>query len=250
MIKASRDSQLGTAVCAAEDTEEMFWLRQSDDAQSRIALGSRLAAQYRFRDAEKAFESALAIRSDDPSVYLRLGGTRLTLLDFDGARDAYDRALRYGISEKALSYPLGVWHYLRGAYEDAAARFAGCLPCDDETAIAVLYWHCLCRMRAGQPLDLIEKRRALADVGHHTAYQQAVALFAGEETPDALSASLREAGDLDYVIAAYGLCCCLARSGRTAESRQVLGQILEKESVWPCISYLAAWNDSRNDRGQ
>ena len=30
-LKASLDSQLGTAFCEAEDTEEMFWLRKSDD---------------------------------------------------------------------------------------------------------------------------------------------------------------------------------------------------------------------------
>ena len=29
-IKASLDSQLGTALCEAEDAEEMFWLRKTD----------------------------------------------------------------------------------------------------------------------------------------------------------------------------------------------------------------------------
>ena len=55
MEKASLDSQLGNAPCTVEDTEEMFWLRESDDFQSRVALGNALAGQYRFRDAIAAY---------------------------------------------------------------------------------------------------------------------------------------------------------------------------------------------------
>ena len=56
--KASLDSQLGTARCEAEDTEELFWLRESDDYQSKAALGNALSAQYRFREAAESYLSA------------------------------------------------------------------------------------------------------------------------------------------------------------------------------------------------
>ncbi|MDE7366296.1 MAG: hypothetical protein K2N24_02950 [Lachnospiraceae bacterium] len=36
--KATLESQLYDAPCTIEDTEEMFWLRESDDYQSKISL--------------------------------------------------------------------------------------------------------------------------------------------------------------------------------------------------------------------
>ena len=38
--KVSIESQLYDAPCMIEDNEEMFWLRESDDYQSKISLGN------------------------------------------------------------------------------------------------------------------------------------------------------------------------------------------------------------------
>ena len=77
--KATLESQLFNAPCKVEDTEEMFWLREMDDYQSKISLGNALAAQYRFREAITAYLSAERIRNNDPMLYLRLGGAYLTI---------------------------------------------------------------------------------------------------------------------------------------------------------------------------
>lgn len=105
---ASIQSQLGDATCEVEDTEEMFWLRESDDYQSCVRLGNILAGQYRFKEAVSAYEKALLIRQNDAMLYLRLGGAELTLLRFEAARKNYQAALAYGASEKSTAYPLGV----------------------------------------------------------------------------------------------------------------------------------------------
>lgn len=83
---ASIDSQLGTAPCLCEDTEEMFWLQESDDYASRVKLGNLLSEQYRFREAIDAYHTAEMIRADDPMLYIRLGGAYLTLQRFDEAK--------------------------------------------------------------------------------------------------------------------------------------------------------------------
>ena len=41
---ASLKSQLGREPCLAEDTEEMFWLRESDDYESKTARASIVRA--------------------------------------------------------------------------------------------------------------------------------------------------------------------------------------------------------------
>lgn len=243
-LKASLDSQLGTALCEAEDTEEMFWLRESDDYQSKVALGNALSAQYRFREAAEAYLSAARVRNDDPMLFIRLGGAYLSVFEFQAAYDAYKNALRFGASEKAVAYPLGIWHYLQGKYHDAAAWLEKCLPCGDEMAIAVIYWHCLCRLREQRDLDMLSELRQDMKVGHHTAYRDAVSLFAGEIAADTMMRELtREQDDLNYVIAAYGVSRYLLTCGDRARGTELLKKICSREKVWACISYLAAWND-------
>ena len=241
--KASRASQLGNELCEAEDTEEMFWLRQNDDVQSRIELGDLLAEQYRFSEAAKAFESALKAKPDDPSLWLKLGGARLTLLDLDGARTAYENAQASGADAKSLGYPHGVWHSLRGEYGEAIKRFESCRPCGGETEIALLYWIDLCRIRSGEDPLPTERRLKITDVGHHAAYARSVALFDGAITADEFYAEMDGCNDLDRVIAGYALFRFLVFRGENERGKQILEQILRIESVWPCVAGLAAWND-------
>ena len=117
---ASIDSQLGTAPCLCEDTEEMFWLQESDDYASRVKLGNLLSEQYRFREAIDAYHTAEMIRADDPMLYIRLGGAYLTLLRFDEAKKAYEKSRSLSGSEQSVAYPMGVWHYLQRDYQSAA----------------------------------------------------------------------------------------------------------------------------------
>lgn len=243
--KASLESQFYDALCDVEDTEEMFWLRQSDDYQSKIALGNALSAQYRFREAAEAFETASYIQGYDSSLYIRLGGAYLTTRNFKAAYDAYMRCLDLRSAEQSVAYPLGVWHYLQKDYHVAAEWFTKCLPCSDELMIAVIYWHSLCCFRFGCHPELLKHYRADMRVGHHTAYQTAVSLFTGKTDVVAVLDILKcEQDDLNYVIAAYGLYVYLAVKGEKEKSDTLLRDILSKKSVWPCISYLTAWNDA------
>jgi hypothetical protein len=82
-------------------------------------------------------------------------------------------------------------------------------------------------------------------VGHHAAYETVVSLFAGETDVSAVFDALKsEQDDLNYVITAYGLYAYLAAKGEKEKSDTLLQGILSRKKVWPCISYLAAWNDA------
>lgn len=241
---ASLESQLGVLPCTVQDTEEMFWLRQSDDYASRKKLGDLLARQYRFAEAAEAYSEAERIRPDDDALYLCLGGALLTLGRFGEARDAYERAAALG-QESAVRYPMGVWHYLQGEYAAAASCFSGCLPCGDELAIAVLYWHGLSCLRAGETDLLLSSYDSRMQVGHHGAYQAVVELLCGQRTPEMLWQQARQGSALDAVILLYGLAIWLERQGERRQSMACLDELLEQRTVWPCISYLAAWWDRK-----
>ena len=76
---ATLESQLGNDICTAKDTEEIFWLRMSDDYQSKVKAGDLLVKQYRFKDAITEYQNALRIKKDDFMLYIKLGGAYLTL---------------------------------------------------------------------------------------------------------------------------------------------------------------------------
>ena len=244
-VRASLGSQIGNEPCPVEDTEEIFWLREADDYRSRFLLGNALAAQYRFKEAAAAYEKAMRIRQDDWKLHYSLGGAYLTLRRFGEARSAYSQSALHGAPEKTLAYPLGVACYLQGEYAQAAPHFKNCLPCGDEMAIAVIYWHSLSCYRAGCSPSLLSAYHKDMEVGHHTAYRLAVSVFCGE-TPweEAVSQTIAGTDDLHDVVALYGLCVYLAHSGNQAAARQCAEAVLHRENVWPCISYLAAWNDA------
>ncbi len=242
--KAPLESQLYDAPCTIEDTEEMFWLRESDDYQSKISLGNALSAQYRFHDAITAYLSAEAIRDNDPMLYLRLGGAYLTIRKFDEAKAAYDRSLFLGISQKTIAYSIGIWHYFMKDYANAVKWFEKCLPCDDEMAIAVIYWHTLGCLRMGADASLLKEFHSDMAVGHHTAYRLAVSALSGNESlENAVIRTEQLQSDLDYVIAAYGISIAFEVKGQTKESHRLKKQLLLRDSIWPCVSYLAAWGD-------
>ena len=242
--KASLESQLGSAVCPAGDTEEMFWLRESDDYQSRVALGNALARQYRFKEAAGAYREALEIRDDEPMTWLRLGGACLTLFRFEEAMDAFLGFLDRGGSEKAIAYHMGFWHYLRRSYTEAADWFRKCLPCGGELRIAVIYWHTICCLRGGMKPELLELYEPDMEVGHHTAYRLAVSVFCGESAPDKVLQDMEsEPDDLNCGIVLYGLLRQLYAEGKPEAAERLLEALLVRDRAWPNLSYLAAWRD-------
>ena len=242
--KASLESQLGFGICEASDTEEMFWLRQNDDYQSKLLLGNKLAAQYRFRDAVIAYREAEQVRSDDLGLFQNLGGALLTLRQFPEAKEAYTRFLSLGGKEQSVSYPLGVWHYLQRDYAGSAEHFLRCLPCGDEMKIAVIYWHCIACSRMQKSSDLLTLYDPNLDPGHHRAYKHVVSLFTDQtELSTAIDILNAEPGALDFCILAYGISNYLSAQGKTSEATELLQRMMEKQEVWPSVPYLAAWND-------
>ena len=84
---ATLGSQLDNDICTVEDTEEIFWLRMSDDYQSKLKAGDLLVRQYRFKDAITEYQNACRIKKDDFILYIKLGGAYLTLFKFEEAKN-------------------------------------------------------------------------------------------------------------------------------------------------------------------
>lgn len=247
MTKASLESQIGTAPLEAEDTEEMFWLRQNDDLQSKVTLGNMLSSRYRYREAIDVWSRVVKEHQTETSLYLRIGAAYLTIFDLEESLHAFEKYLDNGGSERDILYPLGIRSYLKGDYEKSAEYFEKMLPCGAEMLIAVIYWHLLCDLRSGGDMAFLHHYDSGMDAGHHGAYKLVVSVLAGEKDIDeALSEISEDTGDLDYCIAGYGLYCILKSRGEDASG--LMDKILSRSEVWPSVSYLAAWNDHNGDK--
>ncbi|MCQ2534146.1 MAG: hypothetical protein MJ172_06230 [Clostridia bacterium] len=241
---ASLLSQLGNEICEVEDTEEMYLLRMSDDYQSKIDLGNKLASQYRFKEAVEAYSSSLKIKNDDYLTYVRLAGSFLTIRKFDDAFINYQKALKLLTNEKPVAFTMGAYYYLKGDYSLCRKWVLKSLPSEGELKIAVIYWHTLSSYRLNEAPTLLEDYDTNMDVGHHGAYKLAVELFTGNlKVDEVLSQIDNKKESLDYVIALYGVAVYLESQGEMDLSRKYKEELLKAQTFWPCISYLAAWGD-------
>ena len=242
--KAGINSQLGIEMCEVSDTEEMYWLRESDDYQSKVKLGMMLSSQYRYKEAVLAFEQAAMIKADDASLYSKLAGANLTLFRFDRAKEAYDKAIELGISEKAVSYPYAIWYYLQADYKNAGDMLLKCVPCGGEMKIAVIYWEILASRKAGKESVLQKEYDDSMDVGHRASYTLAVQVMLGKiSISDALKKLDENMDDLSFVVASYGIAEHMGLENMKEDRQLLLNRLLERESMWPCVSYLAAYKN-------
>lgn len=244
---ASIESQLGEAVCEIEDTEEMFWLKESDDYDSLVSYGNKLAQQYRFKEAIDAYRKAELIKNTDPMLYVRIGGSYLTLFSFDDAINCYEKSISLGLNLKNVSYSIGIFHYLQKNYTKASEYFTKALPSNDEMTIAVIYWNALSCMRADLTDSLLQTYNKDMKVGHHKSYEIAVQVILSIlNVDDAISQIENNSNDLDYVVSMYGIAAYCESVGEYEKSVSLYNKLLTKKSVWPCVSYLAAYNDVNN----
>lgn len=237
---ATLESQLGNEVCNIEDTEEVFWLKMSDDFQSKVKAGDLLVRQYRFKDAIEQYKNAYKIKQDDYMLYIKFGGAYLTLFKFEEAENCYNSALKHNAKEENVAFYFGIMNFLKGFYSDAISYFKKANVDTGEMLISVIYWHTIASFRNGVEPSFLEKYNKNIDIGHHTAYKTAVSLFADEIE---YSNIVIPEAPLDAVIVLYGICQYLKYKNESEEAKIYAEKLLKRKEVWPCIAYLAAYND-------
>ena len=237
---ASRMSQLGAEACTVTDSPEMAALRGRADADSLVELAGMHLSQYRYKEAAELLSEASRLRPESADILMRLGGINLTLFRYDDAERYYDEALRAGASEYGVNFAKGVESYLRGGYEDAALCFEHADICTGESFISAIYWDTLSSSRAGIKQKMLTAFDSEMDVGHHTAYKDAMSVFAEVSEPSELTFGESE---LDDAIKQYALAVYYEQKGDIEKSREMLSLAADHESVWPSVACLAAFND-------
>lgn len=215
--------------------------QQLGSTDQYVKLGQALSRQLRYREAIDAYTEALKCDSEDLTALRLRAGRYLSTLQCEKAICDFDRCLQLGADRLDCLYRMGIAYYYAG--DDAAAQKAlvRCVPyCDDEMAIAIIYWHTLSASRSGKEQELLSYYCRELAVGHHTAYEMAMRVWAGQETLEGMLKQLeREEDDMEYDITLYGL----LKHPDCKEKEALLEKLLRRDDFWPCFAYLAAWND-------
>lgn len=241
---ATMESQIGNGICSVEDTEEIFWLKMSDDYQSKVKAGDLLVRQYRFKEAVCEYQNASLIKQDDFMLYLKLGGAYLTLFEFEKSEKYYNLALKYGAYNGDIAFYLGIKEFLQANYFCALRNFESANANNGEMLVAIIYWHTIASFKAGAEPLFLEKYQKNINAGHHDAYKTAVSVFCGHM--EYLSVDIPKSS-LDAAIILYGIGEYLKYQNKADEAQHYFEQVLRLTDVWPCISYLAAYNTLKTE---
>ena len=239
---ASLESQLlGRPVSVADSPAVMQARQRCDTAGDLVALGQALSRQLRYREAIDVYSAALALEPDNCRILRLRAGSYLSTLQASAALRDFHRCLELGGEKQDCLYRMGLAQYYAGNYAYASSFLEDCFPlCDEEMGIAVIYWHTLTQVRRGTPPTLLKAYHPGMKVGHHTAYEKAVAVWAGVKDFDELLEELEsQRDDLEYGIALYGLIfhpICQKRE-------EYLSRLLCRDGFWFSFAYLAAWID-------
>ena len=244
-IHAGWNSQLTGAPCEIADTAEISALRNAAaDYDSLMALGDALTRQLRYREAAGAYTGALGHRPGDYPAIRNRAGRYLSTLQTEFAMRDLHYCLEHDGDEVDITYRLGLCRYFERLYAEAAQWFERCYPlCDDEMGVSVIYWHTICCYRMNTPPKLLGKYHIGMEVGHHTAYEKAVRVFAGAAPVKDIFDGLEHEEDMEYVITMYGLCRYLLNTGHIEMYERYMNLLIERDGFWPCFAYLAARND-------
>ena len=212
-----------------------------------ISIGNTYARKYYYQEAMYCYAKASELKPDDWMTSYRVATCALTLRQFEEAEKRFEECLAHGASTSDIAYAYGVLHYLKKDYSRAFVLFSLHRTSDDADAVSVLYWLTICLMRQN---DLWKKVPSLSfeqDLGHHESYRDGLSVLMAKETYDYDPDSLDEHQDLDNVIFLYAVYIRHLADGKP-DAGSVLEKILTYSSVWPSIAYLAAYNDSLEER--
>lgn len=236
------------------------------DPAKHVWLGRRLAYKWQYREALKAYSTAISTFPRDAKLHRHRGHRYVTTRNFtkaeadlhladtiiatttdewepDGEPNAYNLPL--SSFHFNVRYHLGLSRYLMADYDgalDAYARMATSGPyANDESLVATAHWTYMAIRRSGHGADSPAARAALAPVHEGMrsldggAYLNLTLAYKGlRPIPDLMNASA-----LDVATLGYGVGCYHYYSGRQQEGIAVWRRVVNS-SYWAAFGFIAA----------
>lgn len=241
------------------------FLKDPDRADNIIWLGRRTAYLGRFREALEIFGRGIARHSEDIRLYRHRGHRFITVREFDraiadlskaaalieskGIADAIEpdgapnaRNVPTSTSHFNVYYHLGLAHFLKGDFENAAKAYRECMKYSQnpDSLVATSDWLYMTLRRLGrkdEAAKLLLPIRADLDVVESGQYRDRLLMYKGEKSP----ADLLGRGDDGVGLATYGFGVghWYLVNGQAAKAREVFERVLDGPQ-WAAFGFLAA----------
>jgi tetratricopeptide (TPR) repeat protein len=243
---------------------------KSPSADTAIWVGRRIAYMGRYRDAIAAYTAAIERYPEDPRLYRHRGHRYISVREFDKAiadlskaaslvanrpdeiePDGQPNARNIPTStlKTNIYYHLGLAHYLKGEFEQAADAYRLCMEHSKnaDMQVATAHWQYMTLRRLGreaQAAKVLEPITADMRVIENGSYHKLLMMYKGATDAGTLvEASKAEA--LDTVTIGYGVANWHLYNGRKDAALKLLESIVDgnARSQWAGFGYIAAEAD-------
>ena len=235
-------------------------------ADAAIWLGRRTGYLARFRDAIAIYSTAIAKHPNDPRLYRHRGHRYITVREFDKAIDDLSKAaslvrdkpdevepdgqpnaknIPTGTLQTNIYYHLGLAHYLKGDFTQAANAYHRCMALskNPDMQVATAHWQYMMLRRLGRDAEaakVLEPITADMPIIENGSYDKLLMMYKGLSDAGALLVAAKPPA-LDAVTIGYGVANWHLYNGRRAEGLKLLGEIVEQNATqWPAFGYIAA----------
>lgn len=203
-------------------------------------------AQAGLRDYASALATltrAMSIAPNDPLLYRWRGHRYISVGNYDRALADLTRGNALDSTNYDILYHLGVAHFMRGEFDDAARAFASAqrrAPNDNEIAGST-DWLWMALARAGRTADATRALAPITDslkITSATAYWQRLKLYRGVVTPDKVLTPADTAA-VQVATLSFGTGNWYLARGDTANARTWFQRAVDSRG-WPGFGFLAS----------
>lgn len=241
--------QADTAGAVAEAEKNLAADPQNVDLL--LALGRAQAGIWRYRAAVATYTRGLELAPNDARLLVARGHRHITLRQPDRALADLQKAA--GIDPKAagLWYHLGLAHYLRGEFSEAAAAFRKSRDeaADDAGVVAASDWLYMSLRRAGKGQEaaaVLERISPEMKIeGSENIYLSRLLLYKGVKSEADLplpTPSDDMASELRAATLAYGIGNWHLYNGRAATARAYFERAVQSKA-WAAFGFICAEKD-------
>lgn len=228
-----------------------------------IALGRAEANVWRYHDAIETYTQGVKIAPNDARLYRHRGHRYISIRNFDKAVEDLKRASELNDQDFDIWYHLGLAHYLKGDFSQAAAAYEKCYAVAvkdrekievgkegrDDSVIAISDWLYMTHRRMkknDQALEVLAKITPDMKVKENKSYFDRLLFYKGLKQESDL-VNVEKATDLEIATVGYGLGNWHLYNGDRAKAETYFRKIVSGK-YWPAFGFIASEAELARER--
>lgn len=206
-----------------------------------IQLGVAQSGVRQYRAAIATFTRGLGIAPNNAMLYRWRGHRHLSVRELDRAMDDLTRGSRLDSTNYGIWYHLGIVRFARGDFNGAADAFTRALPIAPDSAERAgatdWLWMSLSRGGRGTEAQVLLDRRPDTPPGGN-AYTQRLRLYRGEIGPDSVFTAA-DTSDIAVATLSYGVGNWYLVRGERARARAWFERSI-RSGGWPAFGFIVS----------